>query len=46
MSGSAYVASLNHAIWFHRPVRPERWLHVESRSPTAVAGRGCRWRGA
>jgi acyl-CoA thioesterase-2 len=34
-----YIASLNHALWLHRPVRPDEWLHVESRSPAAANGR-------
>jgi len=35
-----YIASLNHAIWMHRPVRADRWLHVDSTSPCSVDGRG------
>lgn len=35
-----YIASLNHAIWLHRPVRADQWLHVDSVSPCATAGRG------
>lgn len=37
-----YVASLNHAIWWHRPldVRADEWLHFESVGPAAAAGRG------
>lgn len=34
-----YISSLNHAIWLHRPVRPDDWLHVETRSPSAANGR-------
>ncbi|MFN3945989.1 MAG: acyl-CoA thioesterase [Allosphingosinicella sp.] len=34
------TASLDHAIWFHRPARADQWLlHVE-RSPIAADGRG------
>ncbi len=34
------TASLDHAIWFHRPARADEWLlHVE-RSPVATSGRG------
>jgi acyl-CoA thioesterase-2 len=34
------TASLDHAIWFHRPARADEWLlHVE-RSPIAANGRG------
>ncbi len=35
-----YIASLNHAMWLHRPVRADQWLHVDSVSPTSTAGRG------
>lgn len=35
-----YIASLNHAIWLHRPVRADQWLHVESVSPSSASGRG------
>jgi acyl-CoA thioesterase-2 len=35
-----HVASLNHAIWFHRPLRADRWLHFDVQSPRAAAGRG------
>lgn len=35
-----YVSSLNHCIWFHRPVRADAWLHVESTSHGSVGGRG------
>jgi acyl-CoA thioesterase-2 len=35
-----YIASLNHAIWLHGPVRADQWLHVESVSPSSGSGRG------
>lgn len=35
-----YISSLNHALWMHRPVRADRWLHVETVSPAAASGRG------
>jgi len=35
-----YIASLNHAIWFHRPFRADRWLHFDTESASAAAGRG------
>lgn len=38
--GGLYVASLNHAIWLHRPLRADEWLHFDSVSPSAAAGRG------
>lgn len=35
-----HVASLNHAIWFHRPLRADEWLHFDVQSPSAGEGRG------
>jgi len=35
-----YVASLNHAIWLHRALRADEWLHFDCTSPAAAAGRG------
>lgn len=35
-----YIASLNHAIWFHRPLRADQWLLFDSRSPSSAFGRG------
>lgn len=32
------VASLDHAIWFHRPVRCDDWLLFETDSPNACNG--------
>ena len=34
------MASLDHAMWFHRPVDFSDWLLYDQRSPSAVAGRG------
>ena len=31
-------ASLDHAIWFHRPVRSDEWLLLETDSPSAHGG--------
>ncbi|MAD43842.1 MAG: acyl-CoA thioesterase II [Oceanospirillaceae bacterium] len=37
------VASLDHAIWFHRPFRMDEWLLYAIDSPNASGGRGlCR----
>ncbi|MFZ5722746.1 MAG: acyl-CoA thioesterase II [Pseudomonadota bacterium] len=33
-------ASLDHAMWFHRPFRADDWLLYEMESPTAVGARG------
>ena len=38
--GGLYVASLNHTIWLHRPLRADEWLHFDSTSPAAASGRG------
>ncbi|MBS0450005.1 MAG: thioesterase family protein [Proteobacteria bacterium] len=35
-----YIASLNHAIWLHRPFRADQWLHVDTMSPASASGRG------
>jgi acyl-CoA thioesterase II len=38
--GGRYVgASLDHAVWFHAPVRADEWFLYESDSPAATAGR-------
>lgn len=37
------VASLDHAIWFHRPFRADEWMLYAIDSPSASGGRGlCR----
>ena len=33
-------ASLDHAIWFHRPLRVDRWILYDRDSPTAASARG------
>jgi acyl-CoA thioesterase-2 len=33
-------ASLDHAIWFHRPFRGDQWLLYDQVSPSASGGRG------
>ncbi|WP_026454067.1 acyl-CoA thioesterase II [Saccharomonospora iraqiensis] len=33
-------ASLDHALWFHRPFRADEWFLYDSTSPTASGGRG------
>jgi acyl-CoA thioesterase-2 len=38
--GGEYVgASLDHAVWFHQPVRADEWFLYETDSPAASAGR-------
>ncbi|WP_432842594.1 acyl-CoA thioesterase [Dactylosporangium sp. CA-092794] len=34
------TASLDHVIWFHRPVRLDGWLLCDQASPSASGGRG------
>ena len=34
------VASIDHAMWFHRPFRMDDWLLYDVRSPTASGARG------
>jgi acyl-CoA thioesterase-2 len=34
------VASLDHSIWFHRPVRMDEWMLYLSESPAAAGARG------
>jgi acyl-CoA thioesterase-2 len=34
------VASLDHSVWFHRPVHVDQWLLYDQISPWAGAGRG------
>ncbi len=34
------LASLDHAIWFHRPFRADEWLLYSQDSPSASGGRG------
>ncbi|WP_030614066.1 acyl-CoA thioesterase [Streptomyces sclerotialus] len=38
--GDVVGASLDHAMWFHRPVRADEWLLYDQESPTAQGGRG------
>ncbi|MGY1747556.1 acyl-CoA thioesterase [Blastococcus sp. SYSU D00695] len=33
------AASLDHAVWFHRPVRADEWLFFDQESPWAAGGR-------
>lgn len=34
------MASLDHAMWFHRPFRADEWFLYEQESPVATGGRG------
>jgi len=40
MSQDMKVASLDHALWFHRPFRFDDWLLYAMDSPSAAGGRG------
>jgi acyl-CoA thioesterase-2 len=37
--GAFIGASLDHAVWFHRPMRPDEWFLYEGDSQVASAGR-------
>jgi acyl-CoA thioesterase-2 len=37
--GQFVGASLDHAVWFHRPMRPDEWFLYEGDSPSASSGR-------
>jgi len=39
-SRGVIVASIDHAMWFHRPVRVDEWLLYSIESPVAAAARG------
>ena len=34
------MASIDHAMWFHRPVRVDDWLLYDMDSPSASGARG------
>lgn len=38
--GDVVGASLDHAMWFHRPFRADEWLLYDQESPSAQGGRG------
>ena len=38
--GNVQLASLDHAMWFHRPFRVDEWLLYTMESPNASGGRG------
>jgi acyl-CoA thioesterase II len=40
MDGSLQVASLDHALWFHRPFRADEWLLYAQDSPSSEGARG------
>ncbi len=38
--GGVQMASLDHAMWFHRPFRVDEWLLYSMESPSAASARG------
>ncbi|KGN34771.1 acyl-CoA thioesterase [Knoellia sinensis KCTC 19936] len=40
VGGGLNVASLDHAMWFHRPARADEWWLYAQQSPSAQGGRG------
>jgi acyl-CoA thioesterase-2 len=40
MQDNVQVASLDHAMWFHRPFRADEWLLYDQDSPSANGARG------
>ncbi|NNE75265.1 MAG: acyl-CoA thioesterase II [Acidimicrobiales bacterium] len=40
MSGKIMMASLDHAMWFHRPFRADEWLLYAQDTPSASGARG------
>ena len=38
--GEVFMASLDHAMWFHRPFRADDWLLYAQDTPSASGGRG------
>ncbi|GGV32161.1 acyl-CoA thioesterase II [Streptomyces longisporoflavus] len=38
--GDVVGASLDHAMWFHRPFKADEWLLYDQESPSASGGRG------
>ena len=40
VQGNVVMASLDHAMWFHRPARVDEWLLYSCDSPSSGGGRG------
>lgn len=40
VAGNVFMASLDHAMWFHRPFRSDEWLLYAQDTPSASHGRG------
>lgn len=39
-SGQLVLASIDHAMWFHRPLRVDEWLFCDMESPSGSGARG------
>ena len=35
-----FAATVNHSLWFHRPIRFDKWLLYATSSPVATESRG------
>jgi acyl-CoA thioesterase-2 len=40
LEGDILAASLDHALWFHRPFRADEWLLFAQETPSASGARG------
>jgi acyl-CoA thioesterase-2 len=40
LTSSIVMASIDHAVWFHRPLRVDDWLLYTMESPSASGARG------
>lgn len=40
LSGNLVMASIDHAMWFHRPLRVDEWMLYTMESPSASGARG------
>jgi acyl-CoA thioesterase II len=40
IDGTVMMASLDHAMWFHRPFRADRWFLYSQDTPSASGARG------
>jgi acyl-CoA thioesterase-2 len=40
LESGLHMASIDHAMWFHRPLRADDWVLVDATSPSASSSRG------
>ncbi|CAN5600998.1 acyl-CoA thioesterase II [soil metagenome] len=45
VEGGIMMASMDHAMWFHRPFRADEWLLYVQGTPSASGARGLAWGG-